>query len=571
MNMLTLDETQDFVKDVMLNVRQAVVSTMGPNGKLALIENGTAVKVTKDGVTVAKSIRFDDPRHELINRVITEAAIKTDNECGDGTTTTVMLTSELYSLYSQFPNFREQRFIDTCVEAIIEELKGMAIVVTSEDERLYKLALTSSNSDHELSKIVTDIYKESGSRYPEIELKEGQSSQDKVVRSNGMPLAMHFSNPGFSVHGNGADTTITSYVAIVVDNTVGREDLKEVIAHLHEQFTGRVEHILIVGRSVEHETCATLLKINNVVKQSRSMGNTAIGAGPQFIAVNTNAGGSVGSLIMQDIATIFNVPVFTDLQDALGANITPSPLTLTVGNIRSLVTNMDNPTRERLEARANAIESELGGYEMGDRFSVRAKFNETRIRNLRGELVTVFVGGETYSEVKERLDRFEDVVKAVKSALVNGILPGVGSSLIIAGRRALTKVIAGAPEHRSQDQATGIFNEMFSEIFKTGADDQERLIIKRLGQLIFVPYRHLMDQANLDESAGREILWGGPECLPRCVNLATGEEGTSEELGVYDTAFATITALKGGLQTAKILANARSVLLGGKLNAVKVR
>lgn len=573
MSMIVLDETQDYVEDVMTQVSKAVVATMGPNGKLSLIMNGNAVKVTKDGVTVAKAIKFEDPAHELINRVITEAAIKTDHECGDGTTTTVMLTGELYSLFSRYPGFRDQRFIETCVQAIIDELKIMAIQIKTDDERLYKLALTSSNSDHELSKIVTDIYKDAGERYPEIELKEGQASDDKVVRSQGLPLNMSFSNPGFSQHGNGADTSLVNFVVFVVDAALGRggDNMIDTLVALHEQYL-HLSHILIVARSVEHEMCSAMLNINNSVRAAQQMGKIAnrFAGGPQFVAVNTNAGGSVGSLVMADIATVFGVPVFTDLKDAIGANLVSSSPNVNISNTRSVVTHLLDEDRERLNRRVTDIEAELNGYEMGDRFSVRAKFNETRIRNLRGELVTVFVGGETYSEVKERLDRFEDVVKAVKSALVNGVLPGVGSSLIIAGRRALLKVIAQDPDARSQNPQDKIFDQVFGSVFGPTLT-KESEIIKELGTLIFTPYTHLMEQVDHKQDNSKEIFWGGEEIIPVCVNLATGDVGTSEELGVYDTAYATITALKGGLQTAKILANASSVLLGGKLNAVLVK
>jgi len=572
--MILSQDTQDYVEDVMMKVREAVVATMGPNGKLSLIANGNAVKVTKDGVTVAKSIKFDDPAHELVNRVITEAAIKTDHECGDGTTTTVMLTSELYSLLDRYPGFRDQRFIETCVLAIVDELKAMSIQIKTDDERLYKLALTSSNSDHELSKIVTDIYKNSGDRYPEIELKEGQSSDDKVVASNGMPLNMSFSNPGFSQYGNGADTTLDNFVVIVVDAALGRggANMAELLVELHQRYL-HVDHIVIAGRSVEHEMCSVMLNINNTVRAARNSGKIANGyaGGPLFVAVNTNAGGSVGSLIMADIATVFGVPVFTDLKDALEASITRSQCNVTISNNRSLVTELSDGTRARLDQRVNDIEAELNSYEMGDRFSVRAKFNETRIRNLRGQLITVFVGGETYSEVKERLDRFEDVVKAVKSALVNGVLPGVGSSLIIAGRRALVKMIAQDPGARSQNPQDKIFEQVFGDFFGPKRSSKEGEIIQELGKLVFTPYIHLMAQADHKQDSSKEICWGGEEVIPVCVNLATGEVGTSEELGVYDTAYATITALKGGLQTAKILANASSILLGTKLNSVKVQ
>lgn len=564
--MLTIDETQEYVKDVVTQVRKAVVATMGPNGKLSFIANGTAVKVTKDGVTVAKSIRFDDPRFELINRVITEAAIKTDHECGDGTTTTVMLTALLYDLFIQHQSFREQKYIEECMMLIVEELKAQTINVQVDDPRLYKLALTSSNNDEELSKIVTDIYKASGDRYPSIELKEGQSSTDKVVHTDGLPINMHFSNPAFAKNGNGGDTDFTDFLPVIVDGNVGRgADLAEVLINMAIRWPGKT--IVVIGRSVEHDTCQLMARINNNTlkqRQAAAAGQPIQGLpGANFVAINTNAGGSVGTLLMQDIATMFGAPIFTNLDDVGETPIEPVQSKLTVNGTRSILSNISPETRANLNQRADAITSELSSYEMGDRFSVRAKYNETRIRNLRGELVTIFVGGETYSDVKERIDRFEDVVKAVKSALVNGILPGVGSSLVTAGKRVLTRLYRELPDPFKNGTDTPHEREIATKV----------LIITGLASVCYAPYNHLMQQTSDEITPFKPLHWNFIEgdVIPPCTNLATGETGTSEELGVYDTAYATITALRGGLQTAKILANASSILLGDKLSAVAIQ
>lgn len=575
MQLLTIDDTQQIVDYVVDHVKRAVVATMGPNGKLAVIANGSAVKVTKDGVTVAKSIKFDDARHELINRVITEAAIKTDHECGDGTTTTVMLTAELYKLFCAYPSYLDQKFIEEVVTDIIEELKGLAITVTIDDPRLFKLALTSSNNDAELSQLVCDIYKASGDRYPEIELKEGQASNDVVVRSNGLPIAMYLSNPGFAKNGNGADTPLTNFYPILVDGPLGRGvDLADTLIALDEKYEGGT--VVIMARSIEHETVQQMLRLNNntrIRKEKRAQHQVIGPVGAHFIGINTNAGGSVGSLIMQDIATMFSAPVFSQLEDSVEADIPSVDSVLTVNTTRSILSELSLEQQGKLNARADEIALELGGYELGDRFSVRAKFNEKRIRNLRGELVTIFVGGETYSDVKERIDRFEDVVKAVKSALVNGVVPGVGSSLVTAGARAIMKQTTALS---IPDVSKALFGslDILSGKFKPATEEEINVqfqILLKLALLCWSPYLHLMSQVDgkpMKNPASTNTIGG--DIIPNCVNLATGAKGTSEELGVYDTAFATITALKGGLQTAKILANASSILLGEKLSAVRV-
>lgn len=544
--MLTLDETQTLVADVVNRVRQAVVATMGPNGKLGFISVGTGVKVTKDGVTVAKSIRFDDPRQELINRVITEAAIKTDTECGDGTTTTVMLTALLYDIFLAYPGYKDQKYIEELVGEIVEELKRVSISVDVGSDELYQLALTSSNQDHELASAVINIYKESTDRVPEIELKEGQLAVDKIVRSNGLPIKMHYSNPSFSKFGNGADSDFTGFFPVIIDAALGRDfDPTDALIKLAKKYAdlspGEKPTILLIARSIEHDVNSTLMSVN-----------ASPGALVKFVGVNTNFGGSIGTLLMQDIAAMFGAPTFQNVNDSPLVDIPKVTSTLTIGTGRSILKDVSPEITQALKQRANDIDQELGGYEMGDRYSVRAKFSEARARDLRGELVTIFVGGETYSDVKERVDRFEDVVKAVKSALANGVLPGVGVGLAAAGSLVLgTKV----------------------RELSVKESDPRVMIISAVATMCFKIHNHLMAQSALGSfESVQEAIWNGESNTDLlCFNLATGEKGTSIELGIYDTAFAVITALKGGLQTAKILANASSIILSDKLGAVKMR
>ena len=541
--MLTIDETQALVTDVVNRVRQAVVATMGPNGKLGFISVGTGAKVTKDGVTVAKAIRFDDPRQELINRVITEAAIKTDTECGDGTTTTVMLTALLYEIFLAYPGYRDQKYIEELVGDVVSELKRISISVNVNSHELYQLALTSSNSDHELAKAVIDIYKESTDRFPEIELKEGQLPTDKIVRSNGLPVKMHYSNPSFSQFGNGAESDFTDFIPVVVDSNLGRDsDPTEALSKLAKKYgvpgSSAKPTVLIIARSIEHDVNSLLMGVNSTP-----------GSLVKFVGINTNFGGSIGTLLMQDIAAMFGAPTFQNINDASLMEIPTVTSTLTVGSSRSILKDLSPETIKALKQRADEIEQELNGYEMGDRFSVRAKFSEARARDLRGELVTIFVGGETYSDVKERIDRYEDVVKAVKSALANGVLPGVGVGLASAACLALV-------EHS-----------------RAAVDARQQQIINDIAVMCFQIHNHLMAQSSpTNPDLFIKVRWNGEaaQYLP-CFNLATGETGTSMDLGIYDTAFAVITALKGGLQTAKILANASSIIISDKLGAVRMR
>lgn len=539
--------TQDLVEDVMKDVHDAVVATMGPNGKLSAITVGTSVKVTKDGVTVAKSLKFVNPFEEAVNRIILEPAIKTDDECGDGTTTTILLTGELYSLYSQFPTYRERKFIDKLCNKTIEELSRMSIAVNNDSPELYSLALTSSNGDEKLADVITDIYHQAAGKYPEIELKEGLGGEDQVVRTNGLPVNLIYSNPSFSKNGNGTVSEFTDFYPIVIDDNIRNVD-PQVLAQLLSSLLAKFENpefvqFLLVARSFDNPINSVILQINNQLKRQA------------FVCAQTNFGGSVGTLLMQDISIMLNAPLVKVFSDVAHVDHYVCRDKLVIGSTRSVFEPVCEATVDRIEAQVKAIEAELNSYERGERFSMRARFNEKRLRDLKGELITVFVGGETQSEIKERIDRFEDVSKAVKSALINGILPGVGTALITAGVFAMS----------------ALDDEIDS-------DPVYEKIVQSFIEVIFAQYQRLMGPLmgfkgdSNEKSAIMTAVLDMDNPAPFVVtNIRDNTTGTPRDLGIYDTAYASITALRGGMQTAKILASLDSILIGDKLAAVHIQ
>ena len=231
--------------------------------------------------------------------------------------------------------------------------------------------------------------------------------------------------------------------------------------------------------------------------------------------------------------------------DLSSTEITMDHPTLILGSSYSKVIELDDDDNKRIEEQAKAIERSIAEYSFTERYSLRARFNEKRIRTLRGEMVTIHVGGETNSEVKERIDRYEDVVKAIKSGLVNGVLPGCGVSII----KATLAVI-------KETEKTELNIALLKAIFKAACS----------------PYVQLMTGIrpfDLDSLFTKAIA-NEEYSFPIVINLATGDEGNPEDIGIFDTAYATITALKGGLQTSKILASTQSLILGEKFNAVSV-
>lgn len=550
-------ETQKIVKEVVDLVCKAVVSTMGPNGRLAMISSGHSTKTTKDGVTVAKSIKFDDPLKELVNRVITEPAIKTDVECGDGTTTTIMLTGVLHQAFSEMSSFVEQRELEKIVSLVIEELTNLSIKIGVDDERLYRMALTSANQDVELAKLVTDIYKEGNGKFPDIELKEGTVLEDKVQRIEGRALKMYYSNPVFGKGQQGGELEIDFFTPVVIDNRLAYPDPAKLHALLDQVILSETHErnypLVIIARSIEQDYISEFVGWCNKNKHLYKDGVPAI------IAMNTNMGGSIGTSEMQDLAVMLNAPFITDINDLDKVDLRGNTCTLRLGSTRSHLTELTGTDEQRIEDQAKLIEKTLAEFSFSDRFSLRARINERRIRNLRSEMVTIHVGGETNSEIKERIDRYEDVVKAVRSGLENGILPGGGIALMRATAEAVKR-------YRRWNLPQGVDPQV--------AQKEKEPYIQAAVTMAMAPRHQLFSGTMLDEYG--VVHFSSPNtpesCLyePHILDLASGRIDTPENLGVYDTAYASITALKGGLQTAKLLANTDTLILGDKIHAVKV-
>jgi chaperonin GroEL len=355
----------------------------------------------------------------------------------------------------------------------------------------------------------------------------------------------------------GGELEIDWFTPVVIDNRLAYPDVAKLHALLDQVILSETDKhrypLVIIARSIEQDYISEFVGWCNKNKHLYKDGVPAI------IAMNTNMGGSIGTSEMQDLAVMLNAPFITDINDLDKVDLRGNTCTLRLGSTRSHLTELTGTDEQRIEDQAKLIEKTLAEFSFSDRFSLRARINERRIRNLRSEMVTIHVGGETNSEIKERIDRYEDVVKAVRSGLENGILPGGGIALMRATAQAVKR-------YRQWNLPQGMDPLV--------AQKEKEPYILAVVNMALTPRKQLFNGTLLDWSG----LVNGttpavPESYldqPHILDLASGRVDTPENLGVYDTAYASITALKGGLQTAKLLANTDTLILGDKIHAVKV-
>jgi|AGFS01.1.fsa_nt_gi Chaperonin GroEL (HSP60 family) len=531
----TKEETQNLVKDTVDNVFEVVCSTLGPDGQVVVIQEGTAVKTTKDGATVARSLEFKNLHQDKINQIMAEAARKTEMECGDGTTTTIFLTKHYYDLFRKHPGFINRTQIEKVTSLLIQNLEGRAVFPKIGSQELRAVATITANQDQSIVDTVLGIFDKYEA--PVFDLQEGNSHEDKISKSKGLRMRMSLSDPAFTKHGNGQQTTFDNLHFAVVNQGFGGSHLNtdlivDVAKDLDQRYPGAKIGLVVTQASTSF--CSLVLGLN---KMLREHGNST-----EFVVFSTNISGTLGGLIMGDMGAVLNASTVSALEDLKNTDLRLCPETVVANLNYSLMETLGEETRARVDDRVAEIQRTLDEMNSSARFSPLGSSAEKRIQQLKGQVVTVYVGGETYSDIKERKDRFEDVGLAVKSALANGILPGCGIALREAGYEV----------YKSED-VKGIKQEILDDILRVCYAQWVYLSGFDLGDATW----DVNTLLHVPDEEGRRIM-----------NLATGEEGTPEELGVYDTAYASITALKGGMTTAKILANTSSIIMGNRAGAI---
>lgn len=553
------------IEKVLTRVETAVTSTMGPDGQVALIGSGQSSWTTKDGVTVARALQFETDEEEIINRIISEPAIKTDDECGDGTTTTIKLTAVIYRLLRKDPSFKGRKRVERIVNMLIAALKDQTVFLGLNDEKLYKVALTTANQDHDLATQVMSIYRSAEKGYPDVEIKPGRGATDEIERIEGRVINMYFADQWFAGNNNSNQVKLGRYIPVIVDDRILRaspQDFFDGIANIRNQVEQQPQPtpesplpIVLVVRSIEKDPINMLA---NILTNDPRMKQYNTGGLPGVIVAMTNLGGGLGAAEMQDIASILGAPYVNGIEALKTAQVTISQTPLTIGVSRSSIHDLTPDDVARIDVRIQAIEQEIAGYSYSDRFTTRARINERRIRRLRGEVVTILVGGETNQEIKERVDRYQDVVKAVRSALENGVLPGCGMGLINAARAVDLQLVHWVDREIVQVIGTSIWWHLMKDHAKE--HEPEPVEIKQSWFAgLFGKIYHIEPIREDNPINSRFPI----------INIATGETmdvTDMENLAVWDTAFATITALKGGFQTAQILATASSVFNTVKLH-----
>jgi chaperonin GroEL len=395
----------------------AVRVTLGPKGRNVIIDKSFgSPTVTKDGVTVAKEIEFEDKFENMGAQMVKEVASKTSDVAGDGTTTATVLAQALFREGSKLTAagmnpMEVKRGIDASVEAITAELEKMS-KSTRDSAEIAQIGTISANCDETIGKIIAEAMEKVG-REGVITVEEGKSLHTELEVVEGMQFDRGYLSPYFVTDPERMEVVIEEPLILLHEKKIS--SMKDLLPVL-EQVARQGKPLLIVAEDIEGEALATL-----VVNKLRGTLNVAAVKAPGF--------GDRRKAMMQDMAILTGGQVIAEELGLKLENVTVKDL----GKAKRISIDKDNTTiidgggtKKDIEGRCSEIRGQIedtsSDYD-------REKLQE-RLAKLVGGVAVVKVGAATETEMKEKKARVEDALHATRAAIEEGIVAGGGVALI---------------------------------------------------------------------------------------------------------------------------------------------
>ena len=410
----------------------AVVATLGPNGRNVVIFRGAqeAPQSTKDGVTVAKSFLLDDPSEELGVLLIKQAAVKTAEKAGDGTTTSTLLAREMIrkglSHLDNGENAVEiKRQIEGAIKEVTSELRESVSEDISAEDQLEQIATISANNDVETGKLISQAIDKVGLEGV-VHIEESKTGDTYLETVEGMQFNRGYKSPYFVTDNNSMSCTLDNPSILILDQRLNT--VKELLPIL-EAVSSQGKSLLVIAEDIDNEALATL-----IVNKMRGTVNVCAVKAPDF--------GERRKLVLEDIANLTGGVVFSKdkgmkldkfswdwFGEARIATITKEQTTIVdgKGDADTIATRIDQLQEQITKSKTPYEQEQL----------------QNRLSKFVGGVAIVHVGGSTETEMLERKDRVDDALHATKAAIEEGIVPGGGKALLVA-RESITKGSIGA-------------------------------------------------------------------------------------------------------------------------------
>jgi chaperonin GroEL len=416
-SVLFADEATKRLKRGLDIAAAAVGSTMGPKGKCVVIQRGDeAPIVTKDGVTVSKSIRLKDPVERIGANLLKEAASRTNDAAGDGTTTATVLTAALTTeglkaTASGRDRVAVRRGMQAAVEHVIETLRGVAKPVVKKEE-VVQIGTISANGDVAIGTMIADAMERVGNDgVVTVEEATGMTTTCDIVE--GMMIERGYVSPMFTTNSEKMTAIHSDCLVLVTDRKLS--SIRDMIPLL-EAVQRASKPLLIIADEIEGDALHGLIV-------NRLQGALKV------VAIKAPGFGSVREELLGDICILTGARLVSDRTGLSVDKITLKDLgkakKVTVDG-RSTVIVGTGDTAEAVLKRASDLRNQMEDARLSDdeRLILRK-----RLAKLASGVAVIRVGGSTEVEMKERKYRVEDALAATQSAIEEGILPGGGMAL----------------------------------------------------------------------------------------------------------------------------------------------
>jgi chaperonin GroEL len=399
----------------------AVVVTLGPKGRNVIIDKSFgSPTVTKDGVTVAKEIELEDKFQNMGAQAVREAASRTSDTAGDGTTTATVLAREIfreglkYVIGGHSP-IELKRGIDAAVEAVLADVKASARKIETNRE-IAQVGTISANGDAEIGNIIATAMERVG-KEGVITVEEAKGIETELEVVDGMQFDRGYVSPYFATNQDTLECVLENPVILIHDKKIS--SLKDLLPVL-ENVARSKRALLIIAEDLDGEALSAL-----VVNSMRGVLKCAAVKAPGF--------GDRRKAMLQDIAILTGAQVISEevgrkLEQATAQDLGGARIVKITKDLTTIVdgAGSDAAIHDRIQQIRREIADTKSDYD-------REKAQE-RLAKLAGGVAVVRVGAATEVEMKEKKARVEDALHATRAAVEEGIVPGGGVALLRAAR-----------------------------------------------------------------------------------------------------------------------------------------
>ena len=449
------EEARKSLKNGVDTLTDAIRVTLGPRGRpVALDKKWGAPSVLNDGVSIAKEIELPDPFENMGAQLVKQAATKTNDQCGDGTSTSTILAQSIINegfknIAAGADSMALKRGIDKGVETLVDGLKKMSIPVAGKEQVAQVAAI--SAIDQDIGNLIADVMEKVG-KDGVITVEEGKGLQFETEFVEGMKFDRGYISPYFITNAEQMRAELEDPYILITDKKISA--INDILPAL-EKIVQFSKNLVILAEDVEGESLATLV----VNKLRGTLSPLAVKA-PGF--------GDRRKAMLQDIAVLTGGTVISEEIGRKLDSVTVEDL----GRARRVITDKDNTTivegkgeTKDIEARIKQIRAEI---DISTSDYDKEKLQE-RLAKLAGGVAVIKVGGATETELKEKKHRVEDALSATRAAVEEGILPGGGVALLNALSSLKKLKLEG-------DEATGL------NILKRALEEPLRCIAENSGR-----------------------------------------------------------------------------------------